>query len=221
MIRLILLFSLSFIINTRNSQNEQVILNQAFQNYRKELPKLEKQAFKELRKLDKSKLKIKSSEFNKYHFIIIPMFKLKVEFDKYHIGDNFVNYIDFGKLHNDFETFVFKDTIFKGSLHFSDFDKSYFSINDTNNYNKTSFNGQYSLVRQIISFKPDMVFYPDCTMFLCFIKEGRLYIGKSEKQLQKLESILPVDEFIKNNPSFIKELQDNKNLELKYYLELH
>lgn len=218
--RLILIVSLSFIVNTLYSQKEQEILNQAFQNYRKELPKLEKQAFKELRKFDKSDRKPRNSEFKNYHFIIIPMFKLKEEYVQYHISDTFANYIDFRKIHFDFEAFVFKDSIYKGSLHFSDFDNSYFSVNDTNKYNKPVFKEHLILVRQIINFQPDMIFYPECPIFLCFIKEGRLYIGKGGKQLQTLESILPVDEFVKKNPSFIKELHDNKNPGLKHYKSL-
>jgi len=215
--RLMMIIGLSFIINALYSQKEQEILNQALQSYRKELPKLENQAFKELLKLDKSKGNPGIHKFNDYCFVIIPMFKLQEKYVQYHIGDTFANYIDFQKARNDFEAFIFKDTIFIGSLHFSDYDNSCFLVNDVNRYNKLAFNGQYNLAKQIINFKPDIVFYPECPMFLCFLKEGKLYIGRGVNQLQTLDYILPVDEFIKKNPSFIKELKDNRNIGLKHY----
>jgi hypothetical protein len=222
MIRLMLTIIFLFIGVLSYSQQEQEILINALQNYKEELPMLEKRAFKELKKLNKNNERLSKEEFKKLHFIIIPMFKLKETYMQYHIGDSntLANIIDFIKIHDDFEAFVFKDSIYKGSLHFSDYDNSYFSVKDTNKYNKPAFKGQLNLVSQIMSFNPDMVFYPDCPVFLCFIKEGKLYIGKGAKQLQTLDYILPFDEFIKKNPTFIKELQENKNPKLNHYIEL-
>jgi hypothetical protein len=222
MTRLILTTFLLFIAVFSYSQQEEEILSKALQSYKKELPELERQAFKELRKLDKSDRKPKNCEFKNYHFIIIPMFKLKEAFVHYHIGDTdtFAKYIDFWKMYNDFEAFVFKDTIYKGSLHFSDFDNSYFSASDTNKHNKPSFNVYLNLTIQILKFKPDVVFYPECRIFMCFIKEGRLYIGRWSEQLRPLDYILPAEEFIKTNPSFIRDLKDNKYPRIKGFIEL-
>jgi hypothetical protein len=218
--RLIFIICLSFIVNILQSQTEKEILSKALESYTKELPKLEKQAFKELRELDKSKVRPKNSEFSDYHFFIIPMYKLEEEYIQYQLGDSFAKYIDFSKMHNDFEAFIFKDTVYEGSLHFSDFDNSYFSVNDTNKYNKPAFEGQLNLIKQIENFEPDMVFYPDCPMFLFLIKKGKLYIGKEKKQMQPLDSILPFDEFIKENTLFIEHLKNNKYPELHKYIEL-
>lgn len=218
--QILLIMSLSFIVVAFSySQEEQQILSNSLQNYKNELPKLQKAAFKELKRLDKDYNK-HSSEYNNYRYVIIPTFKLKAEFVQYHVGDLFVKYIDFKEMWYSYEAFIFKDTTYTGYLYFDKYGSFYFSINDTSKYNHPAFKDQCNLAKQIMSFKPDMVFYPDCPMFLCFIKEGKLYIGKGVKQQQPLESILPAEEFIKKNPSFIKELQDNKNPALKRYKEL-
>ncbi len=204
------------------SQSEQEILINALHSYKKELPILEKRVFKELKKLDKINGKLSKKELKSFHFIIIPMFKLKENYMQYHIGDTntLANLIDFTKIHDDFEALVFKDSIYQGSLHFSNYDNSYFSVNDTNKYNEPTFKGQSNLAHQIMRFNPDIVFYPDSPVFLCFIKEGKLYIGKGARQLQILDYILPFEKFIEKDPTFIKELQENKNPKLKHYIEL-
>jgi hypothetical protein len=217
MTRILLVICFVFISMFSFSQQEQEILTKALCSYKMELPKLEKQALKELKKLDKDQSNNKNFGFVNYQFIIIPMFKLKEDYIHYQNGDTFAKYIDFEKMHNDFEVFVFKDTIYKGSLHLSDYDNSYFSVCDTNKYNISAFKGHSNLVSQILKFKPDMVFYPDCPQFPCFIKEGKLYIGSGPKQLQTLDSILSFDEFVNKTPSFIKELQSYKNPGLKHY----
>ena len=211
MTRFILTFGFLFIVAFSYSQQEQEILIKALQSYKKELPKLEKQAFKELRKLDKTRVKPKNSEFGNYNFIIIPILKLKEDFAQYHDGELLTKYIDFGKMWYHFNAFVFKDTVCIGSLFWGDIGNNFSSSIDTNYYNKPRFISYFNFVRQVMKFKPDMVFYPDCSMFLCFLKGGKLYIGKGANKIQTMEDILPADEFIKKNPSFIKELHDNKN----------
>lgn len=209
--RLILTACFLFIVVFSYSQEEQEILRKALLSYEKELPKLEKQAFKELRELDKNHRNTKNSEFKNYHFIIIPMFELKDGYIDYHYGDSFVKYLDFGKMLTNFDAYVFKDSVYVGSLHLSDFDNSYFSVNDTNKFNKPAFIGHLDLVSQIQKFKADMGFYPGCRTFMCFIKEEKLYVGRWAKQLPTLDYIIPAEEFIKINPSFIKELQSDPN----------
>ncbi len=209
--RLILIINFLFIILVTYSQEEQEILSKAVQSYQKELPKLERQAFKELKKLDKSDRNIKNSEFKKDHFIIIPMFELKDDYIHYKIDNSFAKYIDFDKMLANFDVYILKDTIYKGSLHLSDFDNSYFSIKDTNRYNKPSFIDHSNLAIQILEFKPDMVFYPESRAFICFIKGDKLYMGRWAKQLQTFDYILPANEFIEKNPSFIEELQQDPN----------
>ena len=215
MIRLKLIIALLFIVNTLYSQCEQEILTNALQSYNKELPKLEKRAFNELKKLDRTAI-----EFSDYHFIIIPMFRLKNDYVQYKVGETFANYIDFQKMHDDFTAFVFKDTIYKGSLHFSNCDNSFFSVTHLNEYNMRAYTREINLAKQIINFKPDMIFYPCCNSFLCYIKEGKLYIGTVEVQMQALDCILPFSEFFNKNPSFIKTLEDDKMIDVKHYIEL-
>jgi hypothetical protein len=215
--RLILTIIFLFIAVFAFSQQEQEILSIALQSFKKELPNLENQAFKELRKLDKTRVKPRNSEFDNYNFIIIPIFKLKEDFVHYHAGELFVKYIDFRKMWNHFDAFVFKDTICMGSLLFGDIGDSFSSSIDTNYFNLRRFNNYFNFVRQIKKFKPDLVFYPDCSIALCFIKGEKLYIGKWPNEIQTSGDILPFDDFIKKNPSFIKELQSNKNPELKHY----
>jgi hypothetical protein len=213
MARLILTTCFLFIVIFSYSQQEQKILSKTLQSYKKELPKLERQAFKELRKLDKSDRKPKNNEFNNYHFIIIPMFTLKKEFVLYNDSDVFAKYLDFIKMHDDFEAFIFKDTIYAGSLHFSDYDNSYFSVNDTNKYNRPAFEGHLNLAKQIMNFKPDMVFYSDIfAKFLCFIKNNKLYIREQDKnngncKWENSGNILLSNEFARKNPDFIKEVK--------------
>lgn len=207
--RLILTACFLFIVFFSYSQEEQEILRKAIISYEKELPKLEKQAFKELRELDKYYINTKNSEFKNYHFIIIPMFELKEGYIHYHNGESFAKYLDFGKMLTNLDAYVFKDSVYVGYLHLSDFDNSYSSVRDTNKFNKPAFIGHLELVSQIQKFKADMEFYPGCRTFMCFIKEEKLYIGRWAKQSTTLDYILPAEEFIKTNPFFIKELQSD------------
>ena len=209
--RIILILDFLFVVLVSYSQEEQEILSKAIRTYQKELPELERQSFKELRKLDKSNRNINNCEFKNYNFLIIPMFELKDEYIQYNNEDSFIKYLDFNKMLADFEVYVFKDSIYNGSLHLSEFDNSYFSVKDTNQYNKPSFIDHFNLANQILQFNPDMVFYPESRTFICFIKEKTLYFGRWAKQLRTLEYILPEKAFIEKNPSIIKELQQDPN----------
>lgn len=215
------IFNISILIY---AQQENEILRKAVQSYNKELPKLENQAFRILRKLDKSSQKVNKSEFRKYQFLIIPMFKLKDSFVQYDINDTntFTNYMDFSKIHYDFDVLVYKDSIYKGFLHFSNYNKFYFSVNDTNKYNKPAFIGTFYFGKQILKIKPDLILYPESRMFICFIKEGKFYIGKWTNKLIDYDNFLTVEEYIKKNNSFITELQiDQKLLKANHsYIEL-
>ncbi|WP_304064864.1 hypothetical protein [Pedobacter glucosidilyticus] len=207
--RLILLVSLlSSIINTSYSQTEKEILESALKNYRNILPDLEKRAFKLIQKLDKEKREPKNREFNRYSFIIIPMFELKKNHINYEEGDFFAKNIDFDKLYDDFTAFVFKDTIFCGSLHMSSYDNSYFSVDKLNAYNTSAFIALSNLVRQIIKFNPDLVFYPQSPLFISFIKDGQLYVGTGKKQMKPVDKIILIDDVIKLDNLFIKELYE-------------
>lgn len=203
------------------SQQESELLNKAVAGFKKELPKLEKQAFKELRKLDRTGPIYKIKEFKNYSFLIIPTFKLKEDFDKYATGEPLAKYIDFKKMWYHFEVIVSKNSELIGTLLIGDIGNSFTSIfvdsiNSLSNRTKNYTNS----IKQIINFKPDMVFYPDCSGYLCFIKGDKFYIGNGSNKIQSSEDILPEDEFIKKNISFIRDLQLNKNLELKHYYRL-
>lgn len=161
-----------------------------------ELPGFEKQALKELKKLDKHQSRYKES--NKYKLIFLTIFRLKNEYINYQNHENFVKYIDFENMYDDFTILIFVDDIYKGSMHLSDYDKSYFSVNDTNKYNKTVFLDDLNFARQIREFNADMVFYPCSIRLICLIKDGNLYIAGHEKQFSPLNFILPVDEFVRS-----------------------
>ena len=223
--RLILTCILTNICIISYSQ-EYKILSKTLQSYKNELPKLEHQAFKILKKLDSSKETVKQSEIKKYHFIIIPMFKLKEDYIQYHFGDKgtFVKYIDFGKMHIQFDAFVFKDSIYKGLLHinYKQHGCYYDSVRDTNKYAKNcSFIGNKKLAYQIKDFNPDLVFFPECTKYICFIKWENFFIGEGKIQLQTLDYILPFEEFVIKYPSFISGIKGNRIPEFNNeYIEL-
>ncbi|QEK50833.1 hypothetical protein FYC62_03460 [Pedobacter aquae] len=208
--RLILLASLLSIVNTVYSQTEKEILESAIKNYRSILPTLEKRALKLLQKLDKEKRKLKKREFDRYNFIIIPMFKLKKAYINYEEGDIFAKNIDFYKFYDDFTAFVFKDTVFCGSLHMSNYDNSYFSLNKLNANNTSAFMAQSNLVKQIIKFNPTLVFYTQSPLFISFIKDDKLYMGTGKKQMKPVDNIILIDDVIKQDKSFIKDLHELK-----------
>jgi len=218
MFRIKLTICLSFICLLSYSQTEQEILTNVLCRYKTELPGLEKQALKELKKVDKHQSRYKES--NKYKLIFLPIFRLKNEYINYQNHEDFVKYIDFDNMYDDFTILVFLDDIYKGSMHLSDYDKAYFSVNDTNKYNKTVFLDDLNFARQIREFNADMVFYPCSYRFICLIKEGNLYIAGHEKQFSPLNFILPIDEFVKESPTFIKDLESDPCLGLKHYLKL-
>ncbi len=212
------------------SQQEQEILSKAVQSFNNELPKLETFAFKALWIKDKRNIKLKKSEYKNYHLIIIPKYKLKDTYTQCHNSDTdiFVKYIDFTKMHKDFEVYVFKDSIFIGILNFytqkskhRDLLGGYFSVNDTNKYNLQSFNAYKRFAYQIKDFKPDLVFYPECFGYLCFIKEGKFYMGEEGTiQLQTSDNILPFEEFVKRYPLFINVIKTTQITEFDHeYIE--
>jgi len=195
-------------------------LTKALCSYKMELPKLEKWALKEVNKLNKTHNSFKNSGSRNYHFIIIPTFILKENYINFRPGESFSKYINFEQMHSTFDVFVFKDSTYEGVLYLSDINKVYFSVHDTTKYNASVFNSYSQLANQILKFNPEMVFYPDNSLFICFIKKGKLFIGYTPKQLRMLNFILPFDEFENKFPSFLKELEANKNLTLKKYRTL-
>ncbi len=211
--RLILIIGLLGIVSNLYSQTERVILEPALESYKIILPKLEKHAFNTLRKL----YNIKDKNLKNYHFIIIPMYKLRDDYINYRQGDTFAEKIDFYSIYDYFEAFVFKDTSYFGSINFSKKHASGLSTNDTCRYNISAFIANASLAKQILSFKPDMVFYPQWALYISFIKDGKLYVGIGENRMQPVESIIPFDDFIKYRPSFIQDLDDLKQPDIKRY----
>jgi hypothetical protein len=231
MSRFIITFVLFNIGIISYSQQEQEILIKVVQSYNKELPKLETDVFKALWKYNKSSKKLKKSEFKDYHLIIIPMFKLKVIYNQYNNSDTdiFIKYIDFTKMHKEFDVCVFKDSIFMGFIYINikkykhrDFLSTYFSLNDTNKYAQNwSIKGYKIFADQIEDFKPDLVFYPECYDYMCFIKDGKFFIGGATKQWHTLDYILPFDEFVKKYPLFINRIQGEQIIDINNdYIEL-
>ena len=158
------------------------------------------------------------------------MFKLKDTYTQCNNSDTdiFVKYIDFTKMHKDFNVYLFIDSLFIGSLYINtqkskhrDFLSSYFSINDTNKFNLPSFNTYRKFADQIKDFNPDLVFFPECFRYLCFIKEGKLFIGEETKQWLYFDYILPFAEFVIKYPSFISGIKGNRIPEFNNeYIEL-
>ncbi len=231
MSRFILTFILFNIGIIAYSQQEQEILCKALQSFNNELPELETVVFKALWKKDKTLPKFKKSEFKNYHLIIIPRFKLKDTFTQWHNSDTdiFVKYIDFTKMNKDFNVYVFKDSIFIGFLYINtqkykhrDLISGYFSVNDINKYNLQSFNAYKRFADKIKNFGPDLAFYPECIDYICFIKEGKFFIGGLINNWLNLDYILPFEEFVKKYPFFINVIQrdpiinvNNEYIELK------
>jgi hypothetical protein len=206
---LIYLFWL-FFANISFSQQESKILNNAVLLYENYLPKLENEAFKKYIKLNNVKIKKRELSNGDYHLIIISTYKLNDNYKQFREGEKFEQYIDFGKIHNSFDIFIFKDSIYQGYLFLSDLGCGYFSVVDTNMYNASTFKSHSAFAKQILQLNPDLCFYPECPLFICLVKEGKLYIGKWEHQLSPIQ-LLPFKDFIIINPSFIEELVNNKD----------
>jgi len=204
--RLVFIISLLTInISCLYSQEQQRILSNALQSYQKELPNLQKTIFKKLCKLYKQS-NIHKNDFDKYQIIVIPTFKLNANFAQYKEGEIFAKYIDFKKMRNGYEGYIFKNSSYIGNL-FIDKSWSYFNPSI-----------HKDLAKQIRDFKPDMVFYPDCWIFLCCIKDGKFYLSEMKDTSNCI--FLPEDEFMKKYPSFIEGLRMYKFYALKHYKEL-
>jgi hypothetical protein len=223
MLRLILICILFNFGIISYSQQEQVFLSKVLNSYNKEMPNLEHKAFRELRRMINSKEMVKKSELKKYHFIIIPMLKLKGTYVKYNYNDidTFVKYIDFTKFHRGFDVFVFKDSIYYGSFYNYYSFTLFLTVKDTNKYNQQAFIEHKNLALQILKFKPEMVFYPvkdfepdlalypKCLYYVCLIKDRKLYINRKQEQTQPMDCILPFDKFVKKYPFFINDIKGN------------
>ena len=75
-----------------------------------------------------------------------------------------------------------------------------------------------NLAKQIGDFQPDMVFYPDCGMLLCCIKDGKFYIAEMIKTSECI--FLTEEEFTRKYPIRIEELSKFGFPALKRYKEL-
>ena len=186
------------------AQNDQIMLKEVLNSFNQEVPKLERRFHMKIFE------GISNSEFKNYHFIIIPMFTLKVNYMDYTVGENFIKYIDFSKMLDDFIALVLKDTVYDGILHTSDCDNSYIP----------AYQGHHQFAKQILNFEPDMVFYADCTEYIFLIKGDKLFVGKETKQFQTLEFILSFNDFVKKYPLFVCDIQNNKFPEVRKYIKL-
>jgi hypothetical protein len=226
MYRLIIILLFLVLTNYSYSQKEKKILDKALSKFNEiELPKLEREALIKLK--NNIDTIIFNKEASKYHFIIIPTYKKKESIVKYNIGDKkpLAQYIDFSIIQNDYEAYVFKDTILIGfEVNKFNINWHYFSSNKADeNYYDIGFKSQNNLARKIKQFNPDIAFrLENCAGLMFFIKNGKLFIGKISDQdiILDLVSILPVEDFIKKDPSAIEELQRYRHPKKKDYIEI-
>lgn len=186
-------------------QKQQEILDYALKIYQKELPNLQETIFRKFCKLNKQS-DINEKDIGTYQIIVVPTFKLNKNFAQYKVGDMLAGYIDFKKMWNSYDGYIFKDGFYVGLLHF---DKKFSFFNPTIDNN---------LAKQIGDFQPDMVFYPDCGMLLCCIKDGKFYIAEMIKTSECI--FLTEEEFTRKYPTRIEELSKFGFPALKRYKEL-
>ncbi len=173
-------------------QKQQEILDYALENYQKELPNWQENIFKKFCKLYK-KEKVHKRDIDKYLIIVLPIFKINEDFVEYKSGDMLASYIDFKKMWDCYDGYIFKDGSYVGFLHFQ---------KKLNVFNPST---HIDIAKKIRDFKPDMVFYPEGGMLLCCIKDKKFYIAE---MIYSSECIfMTEDEFIKKYPKRIEELK--------------
>ena len=155
---------ISLFISPVQSQIDSTFYRTIISQYNKELPKLQKAAFRRFRKLN-SHENIKIQDFEKYQIIIVPSFKLdlRLRTDQRSI----IYYTDFKSMWFNYDCYIFKDDKYLGSLFYWICRKSLSSF---------SKEVSWTLAHHLKNSKADLLFHPDNSSYICGLKDGELYI---------------------------------------------
>jgi len=163
------------------------------------------------RSLLKKENKPSIKDFKNYQFLFIPTYHLDNRYFQQDNETSIIKYIDFNKICYDYDAFIFRDSLYKGLMNLSNFQKPFLIPVEQLIFRENI------VAYQISIFNPDIVFYPESGSFLFFIKDLHLFAARVIKMDQVIEDVKPIEEYYKDFLSFKEELYRSKWPELKRY----